>query len=200
MSPVAQISDSSLTTFRQYLNVKMDNTYSPGSFDHLETALVSSSVASVTFDVSSYAALGYKHLQIRSAARLSTSFTERTINMRFNGDTGSNYTAHYIQSNGSTPASGSETPSSRFNLASTPAANATANAFGGTIIDIVDAFATTKNKTVRVLGANDTNAIISLRSGAWLNTSAITSIELAEYFSSSNFVSGSRFSLYGLKG
>jgi hypothetical protein len=77
----------------------------------------------------------------------------------------------------------------------------TANAFGVVVTDIADPFETTKNTTIKSLGGlyGGLWRDVALRSGVWLNNSAVTSITLAPLVGS-NFVTNSRFSLYGLKG
>jgi hypothetical protein len=67
------------------------------------------------------------------------------------------------------------------------------------IIDIHDYASTTKNKTTRMFGGIDKNGSgeVSLFSGLWRNTSAITSINI--YMSSGNWTTDSTFSLYGIK-
>jgi hypothetical protein len=80
-----------------------------------------------------------------------------------------------------------------------------ANQFGMGVIDILDPYQT-KNKTVRALTgflSSDTAGYsgtqIKLNSGVFLNTASITSLTLDQAFGS-NFQSGTRFSLYGIKG
>jgi hypothetical protein len=79
--------------------------------------------------------------------------------------------------------------------------NSTASSFGAGVIDILDPFSTTKNKTLRGLGGITSSEAtnIALRSGSWASTSAVTSITCLP-FSADNWVAGSRFSLYGIKG
>jgi hypothetical protein len=80
------------------------------------------------------------------------------------------------------------------------AGNATSTIFGPIIIDIVDAYSTTKNKTIRSLqGVYSTGFQVRLVSGSWRNTASITTIAMTSA-NSSNFLTGSRFSLYGIKG
>jgi len=67
------------------------------------------------------------------------------------------------------------------------------------VLDILDAYSTTKNKTIRSLsgmtgGANN----LQLYSGLWNNTAAISSLNI--FPGATNFVAGSRFSLYGIRG
>lgn len=170
-----------------------------GSFDLLQTQILGSSVSSLTFSSLGTYASTYQHLQVRGVVRLTSAFTERTINMRLNGDTGSNYAYHALYAEGSSVASNAGTSQSKIDLSSTPANNATANAFGAFVIDILDPYETTKYKTTRNLGGNTTTPQIKLSSGLWMNTASLTSISFQETFSSSNFAIGSRFSLYGIK-
>jgi hypothetical protein len=133
--------------------------------------------------------------------RLTSAFTERTINIRFNSDSGgSSYASHALDGNGSSVSSSAFTSRSDITLTSTPAASATASVFAAIVVDILDPYSTSKNKTTRILGGVTTSPQISLRSGVYLNTASITSITISENFSSSNFATGSRFSLYGIKG
>ena len=67
------------------------------------------------------------------------------------------------------------------------------------VADILDFNSTNKYKTVRGLGGydgNDTNGIVTFRSGAWMNTAAVTSITLLP---NSSFAQYSSFALYGVK-
>jgi hypothetical protein len=167
-----------------------------GSFDLLETQILGTAAASVTFSsLSSYAAT-YQHLQIRAVARMSSANTERSLVLRFNADTASNYNNHGLTGDGGSVGS-YNFADSYIGLGSFSAANATANAFGAGVIDILDAYETTKNKTVRSLAGATTTPQISLRSGLWRNTAAVSSITLLD--PTSNLVTGSRFSLYGSK-
>jgi hypothetical protein len=80
------------------------------------------------------------------------------------------------------------------------ATNTTASAFGAGVIDILDAYSTTKNKTMRTLnGLSGGEVNIRVGSGLWRNTNAITSVTIFDA-DSTNLVTGSRFSIYGIKG
>jgi hypothetical protein len=87
------------------------------------------------------------------------------------------------------------------NLFASQALNDTANSFGAAVLDVLDPYSTTKNKTLRCLQGvrAGTGPAIELRSGFWNNTASITSIVFTPETSGS-FVSGSRFSLYGIRG
>ena len=177
-----------------------------GAFDLLETQTLASSAASVTFTgLGSYS--DYKHLQIRAvAAQTANSYEWK---MRVNGDaTLGNYRSHYIWSNGSTVTSDS-TNVTYFELKqSIPRLSAQGygadvdDSFNATIVDVLDFSDTSKNTTVRTLSgfyeASSLGQGISLNSGGWFDTAAITSISFEP--NSGSLVAGSRFSLYGIKG
>jgi hypothetical protein len=168
-----------------------------GDFELISTTLISSNTASVVFDVSSFAST-YKHLQIRATARSGQTVSGEYINVRLNGAT--SYWHHGLEGNGSSVTSyGASTTSMA--MAQVARGDSTASSFGAGVIDILDPFSTTKNKTLRGLGgiaiSGTTN--IALRSGSWASTDAVTSITCLP-FSADNWVSGSRFSLYGIRG
>jgi hypothetical protein len=163
--------------------------------------LISSPTASVTFSNLGDFATTYKHLQIRIVAK--DSFTgggAGDFYLTFNGAS-SNFRDHYLVGQGiSNVVSGSYGYTSviaQGDIMSSSAGNA--NRFGAYVIDILDYASTTKNKTTRTfLGyLADGRQSVSLSSGAWFSTSAITSFNLR---SNANIVSGSRFSLYGIRG
>jgi hypothetical protein len=166
-----------------------------GSYDLLESQVLGSSAASVTFSsLSSYAST-YKHLQIRITARASraASTTDPMI-IKLNGSTQTR--SHALYGNGSSLNSYSETTAYSLWDAIT-GASATSNAFGGIVIDLLDAFDTNKNKTLRAM--TGANTVVTLGSVLYGTTSATTSLEFTA-FSGTNFLTGSRFSLYGIKG
>jgi hypothetical protein len=178
---------------------------SAGSFDLLETQILSSATASVTFSSLSTYATTYQHLQLRILTRTNRSGADSDpVILQFNADTGSNYTRHALggYNFGGTSAVYSNAGTSQTSIflgEAMPVSSSTANAFGAIVSDILDPFETTKNKTVRSLpGMNAAWSSIELRSGAWLSTSAVSSIVIKPLVGS-NLVSGSRFSLYGIK-
>jgi hypothetical protein len=159
----------------------------------IETQILGSAQASVTFSSLGTYSSTYKHLQIR-ATHLWTGGGATDFVMRLNGDTGTNYNNHALVGNGSSVFSiaGTSTSSMRIGFIAS-------GEFGSSVTEILDAYSTTKNKTSRTLvgalgGVNE----IQLASGAWRNTNSITSIQLLPV--SSSIASASRFSLYGIKG
>lgn len=175
-----------------------------GSYDLLESVVLSSNTATVTFsNLNNYSA--YKHLQLRAVLRDTNSFasTIRNVPMRFNGDSGSNYFAHELIGDPGAPGVFSQsmgTPTTSIAPRATIDDSATANVFVASVWDILDFSNTNKNKTVKILsGTNqgNTDARIVFSSGAWNNTGAITSISIG---SAESHKIGSRLSLYGIKG
>lgn len=173
-----------------------------GAFEQISTTTLSGTQASVTF---SSIPSTYKHLRIHMTMRSDRAGAENEILfVRFNGNTGSNYASHFIRSNSDYGVTvGSYTSETYMRGEQYPATGDTANAFGVAIIDVTDYANTTNNKTQRILSGkkalSTAQDAVSLRSGLWLSTSAISSITLGNQLGS-NFVSGSRFTLYGIKG
>jgi hypothetical protein len=118
--------------------------------------------------------------------------------MYFNGDTANNYSYHNLRGDGTSLISYANTSSAGASPGLLPAANFTANRFGGMLIDIVDPFETTKFTTSRGHWFNiGTFKFVTTTSGNWRNTAAVDSIQLKD--DNSQFAVNSTFDLYGLK-
>ena len=173
--------------------------YNPNSYDLITSTLIASNTASVTFNsLGSYSE--YKHLQIRYIAR--GSGTSDQIDLRFNGLTAANYATHRLRGTGvSVQTSGSSSASSvSFETAMTNNSSAS-NRFAAGVLDFIDFSNASKNPMVRGLyglAADPPGNRITQRMGIYPSAQAITSITLIA--GGDNFVSGSRFSLYGIKG
>ena len=171
-----------------------------GSYYSLAVTTLSSTTSSIRFDgIPS----GYRHLQLRYIARDSTATADaNSVLLRFNGDSGSNYTRHYFYGDGNSMASGYVLQS--YNDSGLLAGGGiAANCFGIGIVDILDYSHESKNTTVRAYsgmesnyGAGNKNYVMS-NSGAWLNTSALSSITVTT--NGTSFVANSSFALYGVK-
>lgn len=140
----------------------------------------------------------YTHLQIRGINKdtgVGSGF--QVLGVQFNGDTGSNYSLHRLTGNGTAAAAGAGSNTTTF-YTGTTVLN-TANTYGGFILDILDYANTNKYKTARSLDGSDGNGSgeISLRSGSWRSTSAITSITLTT--TGTLIAQYSSFALYGIK-
>ena len=168
----------------------------PNSYESIATVTVGSG-GSASIDFTSISS-AYKHLQIRGINRNETS--DNTFRIRFNSDSGSNYSRHFLYGDGSTAtaAAGASTASIGVTIIAT-SSNAS-SIFSGFVIDILDYANTSKYKTVRSLGGYDANGsgYITLTSGVWMNTAAVTSITLISDSGDQNQYSS--FALYGIKG
>ena len=164
-----------------------------GDYELIQTQILGSAQASVVFDVSSFAST-YKHLQIRMVTRSSAASNSQPA-LRINGVSTAAYSEHQLEGNGSTVTSFGAASTTRIPFGIPAQSGDTASSFTAYIVDILDAYSTTKNKTVRVLKGNPR---VSLQSGAWFNTAAINSLDVI--MESGNHITGSRFSLYGIKG
>jgi hypothetical protein len=169
-----------------------------GDYELISTTVLPSNAANVTFDVSTFAST-YKHLQIRIVAGHTNEGAGNAVVIRLNGDTGSNYVFHELGGGGSSVYSVANT-SQTFGLAVALRQPLSNTVFGAGVVDILDAYSTTKNKTIRTLTgvASSPNSIILLGSGLRVSTEAVSSITLLP--SAGNLSTGSRFSLYGIKG
>jgi hypothetical protein len=173
-----------------------------GSYDLLATEILTTTTASVTFSSLGDYASTYQHLQLRAVARTArTDVTVDAINIRFNSDTASNYSRHGLQGSTFTGAVTSFGVANETYASGPTTASATSgtDVFGAGVVDILDPFETTKYTTTRTLsGVRGGDSVIGLFSGSWRNTASLTSITLLGQ-SGNSFVSGSRFSLYGLR-
>ena len=144
----------------------------------------------------------YKHLQIRCLAQTNRSGANYGdgINLRFNSDSGSNYSLHELYGTGASAGAYGGASQTSISMYAISTAYSDANRFGVSIIDILDYATTNKNKTVRNLSGLDYNGggQITMNSGAWFSTSAVTTITLIPDGGTS-FNQYSSFALYGIK-
>lgn len=172
-----------------------------GAYDALATVTLSASASSIVF---AGIPAGYQHLQLRIFARSDhPSFAGVDGNLTFNGDTGANYSWHYLLGFGTgITSSGSANQSNIVPGIIASGGGSPANVFAASIIDILDYASTTKNKTTRALDGLEPNQSsgrdLRLSSGSWRNTAAITSLRLVTS-PSQNFIANSSFALYGVK-
>lgn len=171
------------------------------AYEHISTVSVSTTSASITF---SAIPQDYKHLQIRYMARGNATQVTYALQMRVNGQTSANYSRHALfgGSSNNIPQSTASTANTSINIGLFPGGNESANIFGGGIIDILDYSSSDKYKSVKAFaGATYGSYGARLSSGAsFLNLNAITSLNFDHYDTTSSFVAGTRFSLYGIRG
>lgn len=142
----------------------------------------------------------YSSLQLRWIARTSRGGPYGYFAIRFNSDSSAVYTKHSLWADGAnvnaTAATG--TAQSEITYAAS-GATAGAGTFGVGILDLHNYASTTQNKTYRSFDGNDNNGTgnVEICSGLWINTSAITAINLVT--TAHTFTAGTTFSLYGVK-
>ena len=170
------------------------------SYESIATVTVGSG-GSATVTFSSIPAT-YTHLQIRGIGRsLEANTGLDIIYMRFNSDSGSNYSWHQLFGSGSGVSAAAGTSSSFMRSGLLTLNSEPADIFGDSVIDILDYANTNKYKTIRSLSGgeyNNTRGGICLFSGSWRNTNAVTTVTLQP--SVANFAQYTQFALYGIKG
>lgn len=170
-----------------------------GAFDALATIVVPAGGAGVVQFVGIPS--NYRHLQIRTSARLTSGNTTNYMWARFNNNSDSVYNMHQFVSMG-VSSSSSYNSTASFNIIERLAGGgAPGNVFGAIIWDIYD-YSTTKAKTSKALGgveynSNSTAGSIYFNGNLYTGTDSIQSIELAQ--ETANFVENTIISLYGVK-
>ena len=142
----------------------------------------------------------YKHLQLRCTARGTNAGSQVGGYLRINSDSGTNYSNHFLDGNGSSASAGAYTSETRFIFGQFAAATASSNFFGVGVLDILDYANTNKNKTGRCLTGTDQNGSgdIVLTSSLWMNTAAVNRLDITP--TNGDWVQYSSFALYGIKG
>ena len=160
----------------------MPQTYTP-----IATTTLGSAANSVTF---SSIAGTYTDLIMVSAVKLDITGAY-AMGMQFNSDTGANYSFTYVIGTGSVAASNRGT-------AQTYAVYGNGDTdWGNSLVSIQNYSNATTFKTC-IARNNNTNNSAQAYVNLWRNTAAITSIKVMSQ-SGSNFVTGSTFTLYGIK-
>ncbi len=167
--------------------------YESNYFHHLETVRLSSTASSVTFsNLGQYS--DYQHFQFRITGRSSRPADNDNLTIRFNSDSGANYSFHRLYGQSSV-VSNSGVNETRISI---PGFGANSPAiFSSHVIDIIDAFDGVKFPTIRALGGASA-ILVGLTSGSWRSAAGITSITF-DTDVAGDILAGSRFSLYGLK-
>jgi hypothetical protein len=175
--------------------------YDPAGFDSIATVTIGAGGAS-NVEFTSIPST-YTHLQLRCFGHLSGSGNVGdVIRMTFNSDTGSNYAYHLLAGSGSSVSASSASSNAWIYSGVYIDSFGYSQAFGVSVIDILDYANTNKYKTTRTLFGYDFNSgdysRIALGSGLWQSTNAITSIKLVSGLAL-NVTQYSHFALYGIK-
>jgi hypothetical protein len=191
---------SGLVTFQKYSSLLVGNpSYVPPTFQLLESVTLTSGQGSIEFtNLATKYAGEYRHLQLRMLLRDDSNAVANGALVRLNGDTSTNYAYHGLSAGGSSVTS-FNVANAAFGLAANiPSAQAPAGIFAVAVLDLFDAFNTSKFKTARVTCAHNLSSPnIELRSWHWRNTAATSTIRVGD--SGSNLIAGCRVSLYGIK-
>lgn len=184
------------STFNKYDDFLAGNSaYIPSSFESIATATPTSG-STVTF---SSIPSTYKHLQLRMNIM---GVAGSNIYYRLNGNSSTtSYTWHVLEGDG-TSASATAGTTDGFSLLNFNTSKPSTTAPFVSVLDILDYASTTKNKTGRSITGSNINTTsaaygVTLGSGLWINTSAITSITIT---GSGVFATGTSIALYGIKG
>ena len=144
----------------------------------------------------------FTHLELRLFGRtLNSSGTNYTAYLNLNSDSGSNYARHLLRGDGATASSdlsAASTTGPWFSAVSLPSNTQTSGVFGVSISQILDYTNTAKNKTIRSISGydNNGNGMVSLSSSLWINTAAITRIDIIP--DGGGLTQHSRLDLYGI--
>lgn len=149
----------------------------------------------------------YTHLQLICMTRITRSANDPSSNqLSFNGDSGSNYTYHMVVSstNSTTPDTYNAFNTSTMYIGTNASNGTAAGTYSPMIIDILDYRNTNKFKVSRCISgfsqntSNNGQRGVGIRSGLWRSTAAITSMTFNPNVD--QYMAGSTFTLYGIKG
>jgi len=162
---------------------------SASTYVPIANQVLTSATASVTF---SSIPSTYTDLVLVSSAGYSTGGGNGTINLQFNGDTGTNYSFTYIQGNGSAASSGRGSSTTIGVAAQADGSNL--GSFAANTCQIMNYSNTTTYK-IAITRANADTVATQAWVSLWRSTSAITSLTLTGAYS---MAIGSTFTLYGI--
>ena len=197
---IRKLSNSSIITGTKSSKFWDQETF-PGYFESIATIIVGSAGQStISF---SNIPQNYAHLQLRWFGKTDRAAGLNSPYIRFNNISSSSYWWHGLYGDGATAytevSNGADTGViiERF----TGNTGAT-NIFGAGVIDILDYTNTNKYKTVRSLAGADLNGSgqMTLSSGVWNSTNAITRIDFVQGYSATNFLQYTHIALYGIRG
>jgi hypothetical protein len=174
-----------------------------GDIELISSTILTGTQTSITF---SSIPSTYRHLQVRYTMRSALASTGcDQLYFRFNGISSSVYSWHELEGAGSAVGStGAATQPQMVvgNNGGVPRNSNTAGIFSAGVVNILDYAQTSKFKTMRTLAgvhipSNTTS--VYMDSGLYQQTTAISSLTITDS-NGAGFVSGTRVSLYGIKG
>jgi hypothetical protein len=166
----------------------------PRTYEPIATQTLTGTVATVTFNSIPQT---YTDLILVVQARSSTGGASDVLNLFLNNDGANIYSYTRLMGDGSTTSSGREASVTTWRINyNLPGGGATANVFGLDTIQLFNYSNTTTFKTA-LWRSNPAQILSGLSSNLYRSTGAITRMDLS--LSVANFVSGSTFTLYGIK-
>lgn len=162
----------------------------PKTYEPIATQTVGTATSTVTF---SSIPQTYTDIVVASSIQVSGNVNAW---MRFNSDSGSNYSITVLEGNGSSATSANAYNQTQIQLDSVAYPPFSGNSFAPGIVHINNYSNTTTYKTA-LIRANNAAVGLSLFCGLWRNTAAITTITFIA--GAVNFAVGTTFTLYGIK-
>lgn len=166
----------------------------PSTYDKIAATTITGSPNVVAF---TSIAGTYTDLVLVANARAQYADTIGILRIRFNSDSGSNYSMTQLYGNGSSATSARVSNQTSFGLEYISGNTAASGVFSPVLLQIQNYSNTTTNKTM-LARTNDAAVRVVTQVGLYRSTSAITRIDLDEVLGT-NFAVGSTFTLYGIK-
>jgi hypothetical protein len=155
------------------------------TYENIATTTLGSDQNSVTFS-----SISASFTDLVIVCSVSAASGSGTVGLQFNSDTGSNYSGTRLYGDGSTAASDRGTNNTLTQIGFVTTAICT------NIFQVMNYANTTTNKTALGRGNASDSAVLA-NVGLWRSTAAINSVTILR--PSGNFLSGSTFTLYGIK-
>jgi hypothetical protein len=156
----------------------------PSTYEPIATNTLGSAAASVTFS-----SIPSTYTDIVLIQNSTGAGGAGASHLRFNGDTGANYSRTRLLGNGTAASSYRESSANYI------ASDAPNSSISTTIWNIMNYANTTTNQTV--LYRDNSTAFVVGQVGLWRNTAAVTSLSITA--DAGTFAAGSTFTLYGVK-
>ena len=162
----------------------------PATYEPIASTTLGSSAADITF---SSIPGTYTDLILVITGAFSGN---ETIGVRFNGDTGSNYSSTILAGSGSTASSGRNSSQTALTVGTN--GYYTTSIAANSVLQI-QSYANTNVYKTMLSRSNNANVGLDAIVGLWRSTAAIDSIKLYGFYSAYTFSSGSTAALYGIK-
>lgn len=159
------------------------------TYEPIATTTATGSQSSITFS-----SIAGTYTDLVLIANVATAASTANPRLRFNGDTGTNYSYTHLSGSGTAASSGRESNLTSIPLIALNFMNTTYDM--NLILHIQNYSNTTTNKTM-LARANKASVAVDQIVGLWRSTSAITSIEIFTH-NGQNYSNTSTFTLYGI--